>query len=298
VNLNWLRTFFHVVREGSYSGAARALGLSQPAVSLQMRGLERLYGVRLLSRSGGALSLTDAGQVVFDYAARVSVLARELDTRLHDLQALRGGLLRLAASLTVGTVYLPPVLRRFLSAFPGPKIRLILGNSAEVLDRVAGLQDDLGFVGRSVDDERLTVAPFAVDEIVLVAARAHPWSRLRVVSAAALRGQRLIMREAGSMTRQTVEQFLAQCGVEVSPTFEVSSNEVTLDLVSANAGVAFLSAMALKQRRLGRRVCRLRLREGRITRTFYSVARRDRPPNPLIDAFLATAQSVLRARRR
>jgi DNA-binding transcriptional LysR family regulator len=297
VNLNWLRTFFHVVREGSYSGAARVLGISQPAVSLQMRGLERLYGVRLLSRSGQAVALTDAGRVVFDYASRVAVLERELDTRLHDLQGLRGGLLRLAASLTVGTIYLPPVLKRFLSAFPGPRIRLILGNSAEVLDRVAGLQDDLGLVGRSVDDERLTVEPFVVDEIVLVVPRAHPWSRRRTVSAHALRGQRLIMREAGSMTRQTVEQFLARLGVEVNPAFEVSSNEVTLDLVSANAGVAFLSSTLLKQRRLGRGVRGIRLREGRIVRTFYSVAHRDRPPSPLIEAFLTTARSVWRARR-
>lgn len=297
MNLNWLRTFFHVVREGSYSGAARVLGISQPAVSLQMRGLERLYGVRLLSRTGQAVALTDAGHVVFDYASRVSVLERELDSRLHDLRGLRGGLLRLGASLTVGTVYLPRVLKRFVSTFPGPRVRFILGNSAEVLDRVASLQDDLGFVGRSVDDERLAVELFVVDEIVLVVPKAHPWSRRRVVSAHALRGQRLIMREAGSMTRQTVEQFLARFGIEVSPAFEVSSNEVTLDLVSANAGVAFLSATLLKQRRLGRHLCGIRLREGRITRTFYSVAHRDRPPNPLIEAFLTTARSVLRAHR-
>ncbi len=237
MNLNWLRTFYYVVQEGSYSAAARALNVSQPAVSLQMRNLERLYGLRLLTRSGQVVSPTDAGRVVFDFAAQVAILERELGARLRDVQALRTGVLQLAASLTVGTVHLPVVLKQFISVFPGPKIRLILGNSAVVLDRIARLQDDLGFVGRSVDDERLAFQPFVEDEIVLVTGRKHPWSCRRTVSCRDLAGQRLIMREVGSMTRQTIEQFFLRVGVELHPAFEVGSNEVTLDLVEANAGI-------------------------------------------------------------
>lgn len=293
MNLNWLRTFHHVVKEGSYSGAARVIGLSQPAVSLQMRGLERFYGARLLARSGQAITLTDAGRVVFDYASRVAVLEQELGVRVRDVQGLKSGVLLLAASLTVGAIYLPPVLRRFAAAFPGPRLRLILGNSAEVLDRITGMQDDLGFVGRSVADGRLVVAPFVVDEIVLAVGHTHPWSRRRAVSCRELPGQRLIMREAGSMTRQTVEQFMLRCGVEVSPAFEVGSNEVTLALVESNAGIAFLSREILRQGRLEPRIRGIRLREGRITRTFYVVAHRNRPQNPMSEALLNTARAVL-----
>jgi len=135
MNLNQLRVFHAVAKGGSFTQAAQALSITQPAVTVHIRELERYYGVRLFDRGGRRVKLTDAGQTLFEYAQRIFTLAEEAEHALENVRSLRAGRLQILGSLTVGAYYLPPVINLFKAKFPEIQSSLSVDNSQHVVER-------------------------------------------------------------------------------------------------------------------------------------------------------------------
>src|SRR5262245_51709625 len=177
INLGQLRVFEAVTRSGSFSAAAERLGVTPPAVSLQIRQLERTHDVQLFERVGRRVRLTDAGRRLEAYAQRIMALAGDAERALEATRDFAGGQLRLLASATSAAYYLPPLLTRFRARYPAIRVHLDVGNSQRVRERIAGLEGDLGVLGVDTGHPDLVQELFAKDPLVIVVAPSHPWAR-------------------------------------------------------------------------------------------------------------------------
>lgn len=294
MNLHQLKVFQVVAEEGSFTQAARALSVSQPAVTIHIQELERHYGVRLFDRGGRRATLTDVGQTLFEYAQRIFTLAEEAEHALENAGELRAGRLRILGSLTVGAYYLPPVIRVFRTKFPDIHVILSVDNSQRVVERIANLQEDVGFLSGPVRDERLLVRPFLEDELVLLVPSGHVWSSRRTVSLHELGEQPMILREPGSATRALVEERLHQAGIRPRVSMELGSNEAIKRSVEMGMGISLLSGTIARREAEAGLLRLLRIREKGLTRQFQIIIHRERERSRLVAAFLEVAADAVR----
>jgi len=282
-----LTVFQAAARRLSFSQAADDLHLSQPAVSKHIGQLEAELGVKLFQRAGNRVELTDAGRILNDYAERVATLSEEVRRVLGELAGLKRGYLRLAASSTPGFYLLPEALARFSRRYPGIEVSLWLGNSSAVAQQVLQGAVDLGFVGIRPELPGLQVRPFAEDQIVLATPSDHRLARVAAFSRELLDGETLILREAGSGTRQAVEARLAQLQVRPGRVLEMAGCEGVKRGVAAGLGVGFVSRRALALELTQGLLCASPIAELTFRRSLYVLTRKDRRHTPAALAFVA-----------
>ena len=285
-SMQTLAVFAAVVEAGAMTAAAEAHGISQPAVSAQVRALERYYGAALLERSGRGSTPTAVGRLVADYAGRVLALVDELGRAVADVEGLDAGRLVVGASSTVGEQLLPAYLGRFHAAHPGVRLSVRIGNSAEVTRLVAERALDVALVGRRPDDPALLAEPLLADRIVAFVAPGDPLLGEAPVPVATLRDRQLVVREAGSATRALAEDCLREAGCAPGRVIELGSNEAVKRAVEAGLGVGLLSTHAIQAERLAGLLADLPLAGWRCARSFWLIRRRDRAPTRAERAFI------------
>src|SRR5689334_14437047 len=179
LSLAHLKTLQAIAQHGSFSRAAQMLRLTQPAVSMQVRHLERSLGLPLLERVGKRAFPTRAGQLLLTHADRA---LRELEAGVERVQGLRGvvaGRVRLGTSASISIYLLPPALRRFRMRYPETEIVIVTGNASEITRAVVANALDVGIVSLPVRNRELAVAPFFDDELVAIAGMATTWGAPR-----------------------------------------------------------------------------------------------------------------------
>ncbi len=274
-DLNKLRVFAAVAEHENFTRAAEELLISQPALSVQVRHLERHYGVPLFEKLGRGVRLTDAGRLVHGYARKILALAAESEEAVGDLQGLRSGHLRLGASTTVGEYLLSSILGAFRREYPGVRVSVEIANSAHIQDRLRHGELHLGLIGEPVGDPDLESEPFIEDHILLIVPADHRWAGAEV-SPVELCGEMLISREPGSATRDVTDGALAELGVAMEVALELGQTEAVKGAVAAGLGVAFVSACAVRQEVTLGRVAVARVRGLEIARQFHLARREDR----------------------
>jgi len=245
MELRQLRAFEAVVRHRSLTRAAAELGLSQPAVSMQVQALEEELGLRLLDRLPRRVVPTAAGEVLFDYARRLLALQEEATQALAELKGLRVGSLRVAASPTIGNYLLPGILGRFQGRYPGLRVIADIAPSHRVAEALRSRAAEVGLVEAEIDAEGLVGEPFCMDELVLVVPANHPWARRPSVEPQELLAVPLVAREPESGTRALVDERLRSVGVAVDPAMELGGVEAIKNAVRAGLGVSFISRHAV-----------------------------------------------------
>jgi LysR family transcriptional regulator, low CO2-responsive transcriptional regulator len=245
-----LDTFARAAELSSFTAAAKALGLTQSAVSQRVQALEQALGVPLFARQGGRVLLTEAGHRLYPFAQRILVLHREAQEVITGHKAPLTGDLLLAASSVPGEHLLPDLLSRFRRRHPHVQVRATVTDTQAVLDQVERGQAHLGLVGGKTDNPHLEFRCFACDKLVLVVPPKHPWGRRRRVPLAQLAQQPLILREAGSGSRWCLEQALAKAGKslrDVHVALELGSNEAIKEAVLRGLGLAVLSTHSVQE---------------------------------------------------
>lgn len=207
-DLQSLDLFVSVIEVGSVSQAAAAHGVTQPSASSRIKHLERQLGMQLLERGPGGSRPTDAGVVVAGWAEGILRAAHELSAGLSAFQAEQTGRLRIAASFTVAEYLLPQWLDRFSRDHPSDSIALEVANSTAVVERLGQGTADLGFIETPSSLDGFDEVVVAHDDLVTVVAPSHPWAERRSVPVEALAATPLVMREAGSGTREALEAAL------------------------------------------------------------------------------------------
>ncbi len=250
-----LQVFHAVAKHLSFTKAADALFMTQPAVTAQIRQLEDLYSTRLFERVQGRISLTAAGGLALEYAERILAQSAELDMRLRESSGQIAGLLLVGASTTIADFLLPQVFGEFKARHPSVIPRLFVANSETVQDRVAERTLDLGFIEGDSHLPTLASDTCCEDELRVMCAPSHPMAKQPMVPPAALVEHPYISREPGSGTREVVDHYLQKAGVQVDAlqvAMEVGSPEAIKGLVATGMGFAILSrATVAKEIRLG-----------------------------------------------
>ena len=250
-----LQVFHAVAKHRSFTKAAETLFMTQPAVTFQIKQLEEQFNVRLFERGHGQISLTEAGQVVFEYAERILSLSSELDARMKDLTGHVAGALLIGASMTIADYLLPQVLGEFKARYPSVVPRLLVANSEMVQNQVAEHSLDIGFIEGESLLPSLVTETCCEDELQLVCAPSHPLAKRKSVTADLLLQHAYISREPGSGTREVADRYLQKAGLAaeaLNPVMELGSPEALKGLVSTGYGFAIMSrATVAKETRLG-----------------------------------------------
>ncbi|MBS0408364.1 MAG: LysR family transcriptional regulator [Proteobacteria bacterium] len=243
MTLEQLRIFLAVAERQHVTQAARALNLTQSAVSSALAALETRHGVALFDRVGRGIRLNTAGQVFLDEARAVLARAAAAETALADLSGLARGRLSIHASQTIASYWLPPRLAAFHAAHPGIDLDIAIGNTAQVARAVAEGEAELGLVEGEVDDPVLERSLLDHDDLALIVAAAHPWAGL-AAEPEDLTASAWVMREAGSGTRAALEAALKARGLglaDLTIAMTLPANEAVRTAVRAGAGAALLS---------------------------------------------------------
>ena len=245
MNVSQLRTFVAVVDHRSFSEAGRILGVSQPAVTMQIQALEADVGATLLDRGYRKVELTEAGRALLPYARRI---LNELDDARGALSALSdvvGGRLTVAASTTPGQYLLPRILGSFLKEFPEVGVTLRVYDSADVVTHVEEGEADLGMSGAEVHGARVHYEQLGSDDLLLICPPGHKLASRPKLAFADLTDEPFIVREAGSGTRMAAEDVIRSSGVEPSElkvVMELGTNEAIVSAVEGGMGLGIVSA--------------------------------------------------------
>lgn len=254
-DLGGLELLLAVARVGSLGGAARELGITQPAASSRVRSMERQLGVALVDRSPRGSRLTDAGALVTDWARRIVEAAEAFDAGAQALRDRRDSRLRVAASMTIAEYLLPGWLLALRAQRPDTAVSLLAGNSASVAERLLADEADVGFVEGLTVPTGLDSAVIAHDRLIVVTAPSHAWARRRrPLAAEELAATSLILREKGSGTRQVLDTAL---GGLARPLIELSSTTAVKAAAVSGAGPAVLSELAVREELAMRRLIRV-----------------------------------------
>ena len=239
--LHQLRIFQAVAEHNSFARAAKALHLSPPTLSLQVKQLAETVGQPLFEQLGKKIYLTAAGKILSQASQDISQRMDLLSAELAALQGMERGSLKLAILTTVKYT-VPKLLGGFCAAHPGIDVAMVVGNRESLLQRLASNQDDLYIMGQPPQHLNLVCEDFADNPLVLVAPPNHPLVGKRRIEPARLRQEPFILREPGSGTRLTMEQFFVEQGFSPINRLEVGSNEAIKQTVAGGLGLAVLSA--------------------------------------------------------
>ena len=245
INFHRLFIFHTVARLGSFTRAASELSISQPAVSIQVKELERSLDTTLLIRMRSGVSLTDTGETVYDYTRRIFTLADEMTNAIQDLTGLESGRLTIGSSTTPGEYILPFAIGRFRERYPKVEVSLAISNTRNVIDQILSRELDLGMAGAPVDIRGLASFLYVNDEVVLVTAPTHPLARRRRLTVQDVADESFLMREAGSATRRAAEEHFASMDARVRVVMELGSNEAVKRAASAELGVGVVSKFSV-----------------------------------------------------
>lgn len=250
-----LQVFHTVARLLSFTKAAESLHMTQPAVTFQIRQLEEYFNTRLFDRTHNRISLTEAGQRVFEYAEKIIVLYGEMDNRVRELTGDVGGILMIGASTTIAEYVLPNLLGEFRDRCPGVQIRLKVSNSMGVVHMIEDNSVDVGIVESPVTNKNLIVEVCWQDKLVFICPPQHPMAQKSVITVAELTDLSFVCREEGSGTREVISEYLQNNNEKLDQlniSMELGSPEAIKGAVEANLGVSIVSqATVHKEVRLG-----------------------------------------------
>ena len=278
MNFHQLHIFYTVASKGSFSAAAQALHMTQPAVTMQIQSLEEYFGAKLFHRSTKKLQLSEAGRTLLPYARRSLDLVQETELAMTNYTNELHGMLQLGASLTIGEYILPPMLGSFGAKHPKMSLRMQVMNTRQIVEGIRGHYLDLGLVEAPVPDSDVEVEPVMEDELLLIVPASHSLAGRGMVSLSELMPCSFVLREQGSGTRIVMEDTLRQKGIdpaELSVVMELGSTGAVKSAVEAGLGVSMLSPSAVRHEYALGLVDILRIREISFKRKFYAVHLRD-----------------------
>jgi DNA-binding transcriptional LysR family regulator len=282
-----LRAFVAVAEHGGFTSAARAIGVSQPAVSRAVRELERSVGFELLERAPKGVRLTRAGESFLANARDVIGAMRSAEEAVAALGGLGHGRLHIGASTTIATYVLPAFIGKFLEGHPAVDVRLDSAHTRGVAQMLLDYHLDIALTEAPVSEDKITSRRWRTDHLVAVASPSHPLASRRRIPPSALAIELLLLRERESGTRTIVLEGLAAAGVTPGRTMEIDGPEAIKQIAAAGRGIAVVSRYTVvEQLALGRLVV-LDIPKLKITRPFYRLALKRRRASPAAKAFEA-----------
>jgi DNA-binding transcriptional LysR family regulator len=291
-----LAAFCAVVERRSFSQAAEQLGVTQPAVSLQIRSLEKRLGLQLLDRSGRRVEPTEAGNRLYRSAQRLLALEEQLLADLGgEAEGELAGRLEIGASTGPGGTVLPVVLAEFQQLHPEVHVALSVSDTQRVVEQVARRELELGVVGAQRRHRGVIFEPFFRDEVVLAVPRGHRFAG-RTVSLDELKTEPLVLMQEGAGVRQVIDDELRAAGMrlrDLDVRLELGLQESARSAVVAGFGVTFISRSAIETDLTAGTVATARVEGLEPSREIWLVRSSGRAETRVAQAFVEYARSRL-----
>jgi DNA-binding transcriptional LysR family regulator len=276
MNFNQLKAFYFAVKYGNYSAAAGALYITQPAITKQIQQLEATYGIKFLNRFGKKMVLTDAGEILYDFADKIFQMENQAEESLRDFQQRKSGRLRIHASESFGAYYLPFIINTFRKKYPNIHISVNIFPNQEVIENTIKLENDLGFISYPFEHKKLVIQDVLEDRLVLIVPPPHPFARIKLLDPQKLDGQSIIMHERGSATRDIVDAFIKRNNLSVLMALEISNNEAIKRAVEEGAGISLISEHVVSEEVKRRKLRAIPLTDPTMKRKFYLIHHKDK----------------------
>ena len=231
---------FRTVCESNYNTtkAADVLHMTQPAVSLAIKELEQYYGVYLFDRIGRRLQITDAGKQFLQYAIHISDLFEDMETTLRDWST--KGILRVGASITIGSQFLPNYIKAFSNHCPDIDVRAVVEQSDRLEKKLLANELDFALTEGIPHDPNIVSEIYMQDHLCVICAAGYGWHQGQVITLEEFKKQRFLLREHGSGTREVFEQTIANAGISITPIWEAMSTTALVNGVINGLGIAVL----------------------------------------------------------
>lgn len=233
-----IRAFHYVATYGGFSRAAQALFLTQPAISDQVRRLEEEYDLLLFNRQKKQVAMTEQGEKLYEITKRLFEVENQALDFLSENKAFTTGTLRIIAD---SVFHIRTPLSRFRKKFPKVKIEIKTGNSQDVIADILSYDVDIGVLGTTPENPNIQVVKLGKSPIIAFTAKSNPLSVHKSLTVAELAQLPLVMREAGSKTRQKLEAAAKEAGVKLIPSIEAEGREAVKEIVSLGTGIGFVS---------------------------------------------------------
>ena len=274
-----------VGREGSVTAAAESLHLTQPAVSMQLRQLERQLELTLFETVGRRLQITEPGKELVQLAVELLARIDDLEQTARSLRGVGHGRVRLGV-VSTAKYFAPRLLAQFVKLHSGVEFKLTIHNRAEIIDQLQSYAIDLGIMGQPPEGMQLDGTAFAPNPLVAIAAPSHPLSLRRRLNPHDLTDQPFIVREAGSGTRSAMDRYLVEHDVKIRRVMEADSNETIKQAVMAGIGLGFVSLHTVRAELAAGRIAVLDVSGLPLQRQWYAVHSRQRRLTPAAEEFL------------
>ncbi|EGG38245.1 MULTISPECIES: selenium metabolism-associated LysR family transcriptional regulator [Paenibacillus] len=298
MNFHQLHIFYTVAERGSFSAAAQALHMSQPAVTMQVQALEEYFGTKLLIRSTKRMELSEAGRTLLPFARRSLELSQETDAAMAAFSNKLQGRLQLGASLTIGEYVLPRLLGPFGREYPDISIMLKVMNTTQILEEIASHQLNFGLIEAPVEHPDMVLDAVMEDELKLIVPSSHPLAqREDAIYLKDVLTYPFVLREKGSGTRKVMEDVLLERGHDpesIQTVMELGSTGAVKSAVEEGLGITMLSTSTVKHETALGLVKMIDIADASFKRNFYSIHLR----SALLPMSAMTFLAYLRERRR
>ena len=247
MNLKQLEAFYLVVKKKSFTRAAEELNVTQPAVTIQVKSLEKSLNLKLIQQVGKRVHLNEEGELLYQYAEKIFDLVSEADEKMRDFKKLMRGTLRIGTTKNYARYIMPSLLSEFQRRFPRIKVILDEGNSEDMARSVIEMKNELAIISQLNLDRKIKSLYFSTIEFVLVASPEHRFSKRESISLRELNGEPVILREKGSGSRAAILRKFQEYGIWPSVIIEASSLGFIVDYVKHNKGVSFMFEPDIKE---------------------------------------------------
>lgn len=293
MNLNQVQVFCTVAKHLSFSMAAEELFITQPAVSQQVKALERQLNVKLFERVGHKLFLTESGEAVLTHCQAMLTARAEMEQTLAMLRGSGRGRLALGANTTGGMYVAPQIARAFRDLSPEVEATLQIETTNRILDRVMQNMIDVAIVTGPVEDGRFAIRDLIEDEVQLIVSPSHPFAERASVSPAEVAGEDFAVPEPGSRTRMLIEQAFHERGHRLRVTMQLPGTEAVKKAVEANLAVAMVSRFSISREVAFGALARVPIDGLVIDRPIHILHRKGKHLSPLARRFLTFASEFL-----
>ncbi len=284
LTLRQLKIFETLAGTKNHTLAAKALFMTQPAVSMQIKQMEEMVGMPLFERIGKQVHLTEAGRELLHYSKSISQQLSEAEAMLEELKGLERGTLHLTMASTAN-YFAPQLIAAFTHKYPSIKISLDVTNRAGLLQALDENRTDMAIMGRPPAGHDLVGIPFMDNPLVIIAPPSHPLAGHKLIKLAELAQEPFIVREGESGTRIAAERFFAEHGIQLITGMEMNRSEAIKQAVMAELGLGIVSLHTIEMELALKRLSVLRVEDFPIMRQWHIVHRKGKRFTAIPEAF-------------
>lgn len=286
MNLNQLRALYYVVKTGTFAKAADELYVTEPAVYMQVRSLERDIGFTLLDRFGKELRPTEIGKLLYDYAEKIFNLVAEATNAVKERQDLKTGSLRLGVAKALAHYLMPIIVSSFQDRYPHIAVHLHERSSRELVEGILQHRFELAIAARVPYPDRINAIPFTRDELILVVSPRSKLLKKKSISLQELSAEPAIYTDAGSATKFNILQEFEKRGLEPAAIIEAGNTEFIKQLVRKDKGYSFLASLCVRDELKRGELATIPLEEGIFIMDINVIQLRGKTLSPAAATFL------------